>query len=88
MKNSSINTIRITPSSKIFNKLGYEYLSIYEEPSEPDYTDVKFSDVLPELRSSEGRAQELANKRLYAHQLKTIRRLCKTSRIADQENLP
>ena len=81
MKNSSASIIKIVPSSEIFNKLGYEYLSIYEKLSEPDYTDVKFSDILPEFRSSEGRAQELANKKLYAHQLKTIEALSKGKNV-------
>ncbi len=65
----------IIPSSKVFDKLGYEYLGFPDEASEPEYADVKFCELIPEFMTADGRAREIADKNLYKHQFETIRAL-------------
>ena len=62
----------IIPSSEVFDKLGYEYLSFPDEPSEPEYADVKFHELISEFTTADGRAKEIADKNLYKHQFETI----------------
>jgi len=65
----------LIPSSKVFDKLGYEYLSFPDEPSEPEYADVKFRELIPEFMTADGRAREIADKNLYKHQFEAIKAL-------------
>ncbi|RLF20598.1 MAG: helicase [Thermoprotei archaeon] len=65
----------MTPSDVILNELGYEYLRLEEEGSEPEYTDITFKDLIPEFGKARGRAKELADKKLYKHQLETMKAL-------------
>lgn len=67
--------LRISETSRVLKKLGYEYMVLEEEPEEPEVANVKFSDFLPELARGPGRAREIAFKRLYKHQLEALEAL-------------
>jgi len=73
--------IIVTPSSKILNELGYEYLELIEDASEPEYTNIKFRDLVPKLNSLGGRAKEITDKALYKHQLEAIEALSQGKNI-------
>jgi len=68
-------SIIVTSSSKILDELGYEYLDIVEDSSEPEYSSIKFHDLVPEFSSASGRAKEIANKNLYKHQFEATEAL-------------
>jgi len=59
----------------IIEKHGLNAETYCEEGSEPERTDVRFSDVLPELREGGPRCRSLSGQYLYAHQLETLRAL-------------
>ncbi len=61
-------------SSELLKRLGYEYYSYVEEEVAPENSGLKFSDLLPQLRSSK-RGSKLAELRLYSHQERSLRSL-------------
>ncbi len=56
-------------TERVLRELGLEFYKRVTEPSSPKRTNVRFSDILPELASS---GFEIAEKRLYLHQYKTL----------------
>jgi len=60
-------------SAEILSKLGYDYFSFEVPPELPDLSDLKFVDLVPELRSScSPLCARIADRRLYVHQIKAI----------------
>ena len=56
----------------ILKELGIDADVKCYEPVEPELSDVRFTDVLPQLRSGGGRAREVSSAKLYKHQLEAI----------------
>ena len=67
--------MKVVNSSELLREEGYDYFYFEEEPVEPELTDVRFSDVLPELLRGDERCVELAGHRLYKHQLEAYNAL-------------
>ncbi len=66
--------MRISTKS-IVEKYGLNVETYCEEGSEPERTEVRFSDILPELRDGGPRCRSLSNQSLYMHQLEALRTL-------------
>ncbi len=64
--------MRISTHS-IVEKHGLNVETYCEEGSEPERSEVKFSDILPELRSGGPKCRSLSNQSLYMHQLEALR---------------
>ncbi len=60
-------------TKSIAEKHGLNVETYCEEGSEPERTEVRFSDILPELRDGGPRCRSLSNQSLYAHQLEALR---------------
>ena len=60
-------------SEVILNELGIDYEYFCEYGEAPRVTDRKFIDLVPKLRAGGARAKEIADKRLYEHQLSGIK---------------
>ncbi len=58
---------------ELLRDLGYEFYSYEEEGILPELTDVTFRELLPSLGGGTGRSREIADKRLYKHQLEAYR---------------
>jgi len=52
------------------DKMGYRYYFNVEEASQPDFTEVRFSDIIPELSGT-----RIGGQRLYSHQLEALNAL-------------
>jgi len=68
-------------TSDIARKLGIDYEVVCEEGSEPEYSSLRFSDLIPELREGGFRSRLIADKRLYKHQEDVIKHLSKGCNI-------
>ncbi len=56
-------------TERVLRELGLEFYKKVTEPSAPKRTNVRFSDLLPELSAS---GLEIATRRLYLHQYRTV----------------
>ncbi len=65
-------------TEKVLRELGLEFYKRVTEPSSPKRTNVRFSDLLPELASS---GFEIAEKRLYLHQFRTVAALSRNKNV-------
>ena len=63
-------------SKPILEKLGYKYLTIFDDGIEPEVVDIKFSDILLQfLENPVGHAGIVCRSRLYRHQWETLKAL-------------
>lgn len=68
--------MKILSTGEVLGRLGYDYFSFSEEPSMPELAEVTFGDLLPQLMDSgDGEVRKLAARKLYRHQLETLRAL-------------
>ena len=68
-------------TADIASKLGIDYEVLCEEGSEPELSDLSFSDILPELRDGGPRSKSIATKKLYKHQELVFKYLSKGHNI-------
>jgi len=61
--------LNVLNSEELLKSLGYDYVKIVEPAVEPSRTEVKFKDIVPELEKLK---IEIADEKLYNHQLKTL----------------
>lgn len=64
---------RIISSSEVLEGIGYDYLVVEEGASSPELADTTFQDIIPEFVRGSGRVRELVSKKLYLHQLRTLK---------------
>ncbi len=63
-------------SAEILSKLGYDYFSFEIPPELPDFSDLRFMDLVPELKdSSSPLCARIAGQRLYVHQIRALEAL-------------
>jgi len=69
-------------SEDILKRLGYDFVKYVKKGVSPPLTNIKFSDLIPQLKSSKlPRCRILAEKNLYVHQMKTLELLEKGSNV-------
>ena len=68
-------------TSDVLKELGIDAEVKCYEGVEPEITDVKFTDVLPQLSRGGPRAREVASARLYKHQLEALSELQKGNNV-------
>ncbi len=56
-------------------RLGYDFVFYGEEAVEPELTDVRFKDLVPEFSEGIGHARFISTRRLYKHQLEAFKSL-------------
>ena len=63
-------------TGEILSRLGYDYISFEIPPELPELSDIRFGDLLPELKRSESEVcRRIADQRLYMHQVRGLEAL-------------
>ncbi len=62
-------------SDSVLKELGIDYWSWCSEPSQPELSELTFADVAPGLAEGGRKAKQILGKRLYRHQLETLKAL-------------
>jgi len=62
-------------SSDLLKYLGYEFEAYSEDEIRPKTVEVKFGDLFPKLYAYEGKSREIAEKKLYLHQMEALNSL-------------
>ena len=60
--------IKVSDSKTVLEDLGYDYEVYVEEKSMPKFSQLTFSDIIPEFSKGYGKAKELSKCKLYKHQ--------------------
>jgi len=67
--------LRVNDTRRLLDREGYAYIAIEEEPQQPELSQYRFLDIVPELERGPSRAREVAKCYLYKHQLEALRAL-------------
>jgi DEAD/DEAH box helicase domain-containing protein len=62
-------------SSDLLRSLGYDFEAYSEDGIRPKTVEVSFGDLFPELYIGEGKSREIADKKLYLHQMEALNSL-------------